>query len=353
MSTIQGNLASMARDVENAQKKSERLNNKGSNNATRADSELEGAQSQWTSQSPYVFEQLQSLDESRLNHLRDVLTQFQTHEIDAIEKTRVSAESVLNILLNVETADEIKTYALRVSSGDMVPRETKARNRQSIFVPPSLAPSSHHDDGASMRSGSGKLLDDEFQRRRTDKVAAPPERASEPEKQKSGKGLKRLGTLLGRKNRESKIIPDRASESPERKPSRPSAFNSLSSRFGRNNDLPTPLEESEEPTRPRSPLRTVTSNTNSSYRGTANGDKELPPIDGSAQSLAAAGLAPESNHQSHQQSSSSQLQEPLQPSQPSLPPQSTSQPFASEFSSSMQPMQPTQPTQVNLFVSYS
>ncbi|KAG9573017.1 hypothetical protein KCU97_g15258, partial [Aureobasidium melanogenum] len=157
MSTIQGNLASMARDVENAQKKSERLNNKGSNNASRADSELEGAQSQWTSQSPYVFEQLQSLDESRLNHLRDVLTQFQTHEIDAIEKTRVSAESVLNILLNVETADEIKTYALRVSSGDMVPRETKARNRQSIFVPPSLGPSSHHDDGASMRSGSGKL----------------------------------------------------------------------------------------------------------------------------------------------------------------------------------------------------
>ncbi|KAH0359536.1 hypothetical protein KCU65_g9901, partial [Aureobasidium melanogenum] len=327
MSTIQGNLASMARDVENAQKKSERLNNKGSNNASRADTELEGAQSQWSSQSPYVFESLQSLDESRLNHLRDVLTQFQTHEIDAIEKTRVSAESVLNILLNVETADEIKTYALRVSSGDMVPKETRARNRQSIFVPPSLGPSSHHDDGASMRSGS-----------------APAERASEPEK-KSGKGLKRLGTLLGRKNRESKMIPDRASESPERKPSRPSAFNSLSSRFGRNNDLPTPLEESEEPTRPRSPLRTITSNTNSSYRGTANGDKELPPIDGSAQSLAAAGLAPESNHQSFQQSSSSQLQEPLQPSQASLPPQSTSQPFASEFPSNMQPMQPTQPMQ--------
>lgn len=327
MSTIQGNLASMARDVENAQKKSERLNNKGSTNASRADSELEGAQSQWSSQSPYVFESLQALDESRLNHLRDALTQFQTHEIDAIEKTRVSAESVLNILLNVETADEIKTYALRVSSGDMVPKETRARNRQSIFVPPSLGPSSHHDDGASMRSGS-----------------APAERASEPEK-KSGKGLKRLGTLLGRKNRESKMIPDRASESPERKPSRPSAFNSLSSRFGRNSDLPTPLEESEEPTRPRSPLRTITSNTNSSYRGTANGDKELPPIDGSAQSLAAAGLAPESNHQSFQQSSSSHLQEPLQPSQPSLPPQSTSQSFASEFPATMQPMQPTQPVQ--------
>ena len=124
MSTIQGNLTSMARDVENAQNKSDRLNRKGSTAASRADTELEGAQSQWSAQAPYVFESLQALDESRLNHLRDVLTQFQTHEIDAIEKTRVSAESVLNILLNVETADEIKTYALRVASGDMVPRRS-------------------------------------------------------------------------------------------------------------------------------------------------------------------------------------------------------------------------------------
>jgi hypothetical protein len=157
MSTMQGNLASMARDVEASQKKADRLNNKASTNASRADNELEGAQSQWASQAPYVFESLQTLDEARLNHLRDALTQFQTHEIDAIEKTRTSAESVLNILLNVETADEIKTYALRVASGDSVPRE-KARNRQSIFGPPST--SNHQDDGASMRSASGKLGQD-------------------------------------------------------------------------------------------------------------------------------------------------------------------------------------------------
>lgn len=156
MSTIQGNLTSMAKDVENAQKKSERLNSKGSNNASRADSELEGAQSQWTSQSPYVFQSLQSLDEARLNHLRDVLTQLQTHEIDTVEKTREPAEAVLNGLLNIDTADEIKTYAVRVSNGDVVPKETKIRNRQSIFVPPSLPPSSRQDDGASMRSGTGK-----------------------------------------------------------------------------------------------------------------------------------------------------------------------------------------------------
>lgn len=156
---------------------------------------------------------------------------------------------------------------------------------------------------------------------------------AEPEKKSGGlKGLKRLGTVLGRnKNRDSKVLSGRSGESPERKPSRPSAFNSLSSRFGRSHDLPTPLEESEEPaSRPRSPLRTMTSNTTSSNRPTSNGDKELPPIDGSAMSLAAAGLAPES---SHQQNHVSQLQEPLQPSQPSP------QPSASEFTQPMQPMQ--------------
>ncbi|KAI5211707.1 hypothetical protein AUEXF2481DRAFT_29759 [Aureobasidium subglaciale EXF-2481] len=325
MSTIQGNLTSMARDVENAQKKSERLNNKGSNNAGRADSELEGAQSQWSAQAPYVFESLQSLDESRLNHLRDVLTQFQTHEIDAIEKTRVSAESVLNILLNIETADEIKTYALRVASGDIVPKE-KPRSRQSMFIPPSLAPSTQHDDSASVRSGP-----------------APVDQLPESKGKQKG-GLKRLGTLLGRnKNRDSKIIPNRASESPERKPSRPSAFNSLSSRFGRNNDLPTPLEENEEHT--NSPLRTITSNTNSSYRGPSNGDKELPPIDGSAQSLAAAGLAPEPSYQPYQQNTAPQLQEPLQPSQASLPLQPSPQPFAPDLSQPFQPLQSSQTLQ--------
>ena len=110
--------------------------------------------------------------------------------------------------------------------------------------------------------------------------------------------------------------------------------------------MPTPLEENEETTRPRSPLRTITSNTNSSYRGgTSNGDKELPPIDGSAQSLAAAGLAPEPSHQPYQQNNASQLQEPLQPSQASLPLQSSSQPSVSDFSQPVQPIQPMQPTQ--------
>lgn len=168
MATIQGNLQSMANDIEKAQRQSEKLKDKGNKAATgkvaNASSDLENAQSQWESQAPYVFEQLQALDETRLNHLRDVLTQFQTHEVDQVERNRVAAEQCLNVLLNVETADEIKTFALRTTSGR--PRAERQRSRQSSVptpstpsaraAPPSPAiPTPQSDDRASERSASG------------------------------------------------------------------------------------------------------------------------------------------------------------------------------------------------------
>lgn len=153
MSTIQGNLASMARDVDNAQKKTDR--NKDRSRSGNANSELGNAQSQWDSQAPYVFETLQAVDETRLNHLRDVLTQFQTHEVDQVERNRVTAEQCLNVLLNVETADEIKTFAIRKSEH---PGPDRVRSRQSTAAGPSFgSPATPRaEDNASQRSDSCK-----------------------------------------------------------------------------------------------------------------------------------------------------------------------------------------------------
>lgn len=161
MSTISGNLASMAKDIDKAQKSTDRLQTKGNKAATgkvaNASSDLENAQQQWDSQAPYVFENLQALDETRLNHLRDVLTQYQTHEVDLVERNRVTAESCLNVLLNVETQDEIKTFVLRTLSGKQ--RMDAPRNRQSVAFPsPSTTPSFSYapDEAASQRSGSSE-----------------------------------------------------------------------------------------------------------------------------------------------------------------------------------------------------
>jgi len=151
MSTIQGNLSAMAKEVEAAQDKAEKLKRKGSKapaaKVADATSGVENATSQWESQAPYIFERLQSVDESRLNHLRDLLTQFQTHEVDQVERNRATAEETLNVILNVETADEIKNFAARTASGKKRSRTTTG----STLSPPT--PSLVTDETASQRSG--------------------------------------------------------------------------------------------------------------------------------------------------------------------------------------------------------
>jgi hypothetical protein len=156
MSTIQGNLSAMAKEVETAQEKADKLKKKGTKApATKvadATSGVEQATSQWESQAPYIFERLQSIDETRLNHLRDHLTQFQTHEVDQVERNRITAEECLNVILNVETADEIRAFAARTISGK--PKVEKQRSRTttgSTLSPPT--PSLVTDETASQRSG--------------------------------------------------------------------------------------------------------------------------------------------------------------------------------------------------------
>ena len=120
MSTIQGNLAAVAKEVDGAHRKASKLSGgkSSANKVANATSDVESANQQWESQAPYVFEQLQSLDETRINHLRDVLTQLETHEVDLVERNRITAESCLNALLNIETSEEISTFVAKVSGGD-------------------------------------------------------------------------------------------------------------------------------------------------------------------------------------------------------------------------------------------
>lgn len=164
MSTISGNLAAMAKDIDSAKKKSEKLRDKGAkaqaSKVASAVAEVENATMQWESQAPYVFEKLQAVDESRLNHLRDALTQFQTHEVDQVERNRISAEETLNVLLNIETADEIQTWALKMRSGEHAQPSRKASSAATPsrnLAPPPIptTPSIQADDDRSQKSGEG------------------------------------------------------------------------------------------------------------------------------------------------------------------------------------------------------
>jgi hypothetical protein len=161
MSTISGNLGAMAKEIDVAKKKAEKLREKGTkaqaSKVANAVADVESATLQWESQAPYVFEKLQAVDESRVNHLRDVLTQFQTHEVDQVERNRVTAEETLNALLNIETSEEVRTFVLRRQSGETPQPSRKHSNVSSPprnLAPPPVPPIPA-DDNRSQKSGSG------------------------------------------------------------------------------------------------------------------------------------------------------------------------------------------------------
>lgn len=243
MSTIQGNLLAMAREIEGTQKKVDKLQDKGTKAAadkvSSATSEMDNATSQWDSQAPYVFEKLQQVDEIRLNHLRDVLTQFQTHEVDQVERNRVTAELCLNALLNVETADEIKTFAMRISQGRQRPDSSGRLGTSSSTVIPSVAP----DDVASQRSGSGITL----QQAETE-ASANNIIVGQDQRRSGFKGLRRFGTVLKSRRQSAQPLPQESS--PERRPKLGSSFGSFAGRGSRSRDTPAPLESIPSSTSP-------------------------------------------------------------------------------------------------------
>ncbi|KAF2088501.1 hypothetical protein K490DRAFT_64553 [Saccharata proteae CBS 121410] len=296
MSTISGNMAAMAKEIEGAQKKADKLRGKGEKAAAgkvaNASSDVENATQQWNSQAPYILEQLQAVDESRVNHLRDVLTQLQTLELDQIDKNRAPVEQCLNVMVNVETADEIKTFQLKTLNGK--PALQRRGSRGTGSGPSSLtpvAPPPVADDRSSDRSGS-------------------------VHEQKHGglSGLKRLGTVLGR--RRQSTIPYARSPSPEKRPSPNigSAFGSFGSRGGRSRD---------QEHRPASPSRLAESQIPESPDGSEtrpSNDRALSSTDRPNGTAAIAEEEPlgGSDYMHVSQSSAiPQLQEPLKPNAPS------------------------------------
>ncbi|KAH9837460.1 Muniscin C-terminal mu homology domain [Teratosphaeria destructans] len=302
MTTMQGNLGAMAKDVEKAAQRTDKLKSKGrdADQLASANSELESAQSQWDVQAPYVFESLQAADEARVNHLRDVLTQFQTHELDLVQKSQSTAEHCLNVLLSLQTEDEIKTFALKVASARPTPQSrphrqsslpaglgaasASASRSTPMRAPPvqsGLTPTmSRPDDGESQRSGS----------------------VQEEKKKSRFGGLKRLGTVVSGKRKEGKAPQTLApmTETPEKK-SKSSPFSSFGGRIGKNKEPSLePPQESPSRERPRSPLRIGSEIMEPSpqSRGLASGDvPQLPHVNGTSSRAFAASI-PNGSHQS-------------------------------------------------------
>ncbi|KAL4879365.1 Muniscin C-terminal mu homology domain-containing protein [Aspergillus karnatakaensis] len=230
MPGVQNDLTTLAKNLEASQKKVEKAKEKGPKGADKLASAVAAAQEvtqQWESRAPFVFEQLQAADESRLNHLRDVLTQLETHESDQVERSRQAAESCLNVLLNVETADEIKTFAAKINGGRPVAPLRQQTSPTPATQPPLPPPPRIQDDAASQRSAN------------SGRTRQPPPVPESRHGTALG-GLRRLGTVMNR--RKSIALPS-GSASSEKKYRSPFSF-----KRGDSRDMQIP--EDSQPDRP-------------------------------------------------------------------------------------------------------
>lgn len=156
MQTMSTNLSTIAKELEDAKDKVEKLSRKGGKaSALKVDTataRLESASSQWESQAPFILETLQALDEQRCNQLRDVLTQLETHEVDQSDRIRAAANDALATIIEADTAREVENFASKVTAGKQkvekrppMTERTPTVTRQSTSTnvqPPSTADSS-------------------------------------------------------------------------------------------------------------------------------------------------------------------------------------------------------------------
>ncbi|KAJ4012044.1 Suppressor of Profilin deletion [Fusarium irregulare] len=213
MNTMSNNLSTMAKDLEDSQSAVDKLTKKGGRANTSkveaATSKLESATGQWESQAPFIFESLQALDESRVNKLRDLLTQYQTHESDSAQRVQENAMETLALMLEIDTEKEIQSFVHRATAGK-AKLPTRNSTRQSSFagntpagttpstpVPPSTAdstnlpaPSAHTASPAPVTAPTSSHADDDIS-----ETSTPTE--------KPGGKLRRLGTMFGGRRRQS------------------------------------------------------------------------------------------------------------------------------------------------------
>ena len=193
LNTMASNLFSMAKTLEEAQHASEKLGKKGGKaNASKVDAasaKLESATQQWDSQAPYIFESLQALDESRINQLRDLLTQYQTHEADCAQRTQNTSADVLAQVLEVSTEAEIMGFANKVTAGKgrtpvrSPTRRSSYAETQNSAAPPSTGGSAHLAPPPIPRSTSGDSRPTTSgQGQPAAPAAAPPEPKEPPAK---------------------------------------------------------------------------------------------------------------------------------------------------------------------------
>ncbi|GAO15648.1 hypothetical protein UVI_02019320 [Ustilaginoidea virens] len=114
------NLTTLAKSLEKHNKKAD----KGTSHIGETPSQ------QWELQAPHIFEVLQAVDESRIDHLRGVLTRYQTYEAEQVQRAQEITARTLAAVIEINTKDEINDFASRTTAG-LPPPPTRSSTRPS------------------------------------------------------------------------------------------------------------------------------------------------------------------------------------------------------------------------------
>ncbi|EWC46125.1 hypothetical protein DRE_04699 [Drechslerella stenobrocha 248] len=154
--TMEGNLNGLAKAIDTSEDKVEKLRKKGKRaepaKVAEATAGFKEATGNWDSQSPFIFEQLQAVDESRITQLRESLTRMQTLELDQFDHMKELMEATVQALLDANTADEIKSFVNRVCGGKSASIGSRPASQRAPLA--LQAPSIVMDDSVSVQSSS-------------------------------------------------------------------------------------------------------------------------------------------------------------------------------------------------------
>ena len=236
VSTMRGNLVAMAKDVDKAQQKLSKIQNKGdradSSKVASFNQELETALSDWKSQAPYVFENLQALDDSRFSRLKESLTQLVMNDNEAAQRSSSAwAPGCLDAVLNTQPSDEITAFALRSVQPTS---ETPMLARDSTAVRPSAAPFTRSTSEFLTPGGS---------QRNVEAASQLSESTQEKKKDRFG-GLSKIGTVVKRSRNRDSIYGSSQLQTSE--PSEQKASRLPFKRFGRGKSSNPALESTPE-----------------------------------------------------------------------------------------------------------
>jgi hypothetical protein len=155
MKSLETNLGSIAKTVDSAEERAEKLRKRGQKakpqQVAETASAVSNAHAEWDSQAPFVFEKLEVADEARCNNLRDALTRLQTLELDQAQSTMQAAENTLGLILDLSASDETKAFANKATMGRHKIERQQSRTGSRTPGHPST-PSIVTDDSVSVQS---------------------------------------------------------------------------------------------------------------------------------------------------------------------------------------------------------